>query len=366
MRYHYLDTDRKPVGPLTREELRELYAAGTLQHDTPVRAETEGEWTPLARFWANRFTEEPPGTPGSTTEPPPLVAPANGRAPLKRHILVPWEEVSKMKWLDSRRLLGVAAVGLFPLFVIATFNQIGEFKAAYWAVAFYFSSLWAIFFYFVFPAPHVTVRRSLFCFFGTGIFSISILQLVYYAIAEYTDLLRWAEIPNQVPAQFLLTRWGASIFGIGLPEELCKSLVLFSLWRRHGPTPPQTMLFYGLMAGLGFGIYEGVYFQTGRNLMISGSVGEYYLLNVLRLTALPFIHAIWSGICGYFIGFASQYPSRKKGLILVAISLPTFLHGTYNAAGNPLGSLGVALISVLALNLYLAKSRDFEKVLTEK
>jgi len=28
------------------------------------------------------------------------------------------------------------------------------------------------------------------------------------------------------------------------------------------PIPPQAMLFYGLMAGLGFGIYEGVSYQT--------------------------------------------------------------------------------------------------------
>ena len=45
--------------------------------------------------------------------------------------------------------------------------------------------------------------------------------------------------------------------------------------------------------------------------------------------------------------------------------LPAFLHGTYNAVSmhSTLSSLGVALVSVFALNLYLARSRDFEKVL---
>jgi hypothetical protein len=50
----------------------------------------------------------------------------------------------------------------------------------------------------------------------------------------------------------------------------------------------------------------------------------------------------------------------------VALGLPAFLHGSYNAfSGSALG-LGVALLSVLALNLYLSKSVDFERLLTAR
>jgi hypothetical protein len=50
------------------------------------------------------------------------------------------------------------------------------------------------------------------------------------------------------------------------------------------------------------------------------------------------------------------------------VALPSFLHGTYNlvTATSVLSSLGVALLSVLLLNLYLAKSRDFERALQSK
>jgi RsiW-degrading membrane proteinase PrsW (M82 family) len=127
------------------------------------------------------------------------------------------------------------------------------------------------------------------------------------------------------------------------------------------------MLYYGLMAGLGFGIYEGVNYQERINPLISSGYGDYYIFNVVRLTALPFIHAIWTAIAGYFIGYAYQFPERKRGLVIIAIVMPSFLHGTYNAVSmhSTVSSLGVALVSVFALNLYLAKSRDFEQVLKD-
>ena len=93
---------------------------------------------------------------------------------------------------------------------------------------------------------------------------------------------------------------------------------------------------------------------------------EYYLLNLVRLTTLPFLHAIWTGMAGYFIGFAEQFPERKRGLIIVAIGVPAFLHGSYNTFSAGAVGLIIALVSVLALNLYLAKSVDFEKLLAER
>lgn len=282
-----------------------------------------------------------------------------------------------MRWLDNRRLMGVAAIGLFPLLIIALFTNAGNIRGAYWAMAFYFSALWAVFFYYVFPAPGVTLRNCVICFFGTGLFSVSLLQIFHYGLTMVLSLVMGpqASAEDQPALQQLLmhrfvpTRWAAWILFVGVPEELCKVLALFYLARNHAPFQPQTMMYYGLMAGLGFGIYEGVAYQERANLELGGYyLGNYYILNVVRLTALPFIHAIWTAIAGYFIGFAYQFPERKRGLLIIAVALPAFLHGTYNAVTivSVLSSLGVAMISVFALNLYLAKSRDFERVLQEK
>jgi RsiW-degrading membrane proteinase PrsW (M82 family) len=161
-----------------------------------------------------------------------------------------------------------------------------------------------------------------------------------------------------------------------VPEETCKALVLLFVVKRFKPIPPQAMLFYGLMAGLGFGIYEGVTYQTSHNFRFAINAAgnldsttfaaEYYLLNLIRLTTLPFLHAIWTGMAGYFIGFAAQFPNRKRGLLIVAIGVPALLHGSYNAFGSAALGLVIALVSVLALNLYLAKSVDFERLLAER
>lgn len=362
MQFIILDDSRQTRGPYSREELQQLFESAAIRLDTPVRSLEDVEWIPFGQLLE--------GSAGGAGTPPKLPPRPTTRSfreqanddwrALKRHILVPWREVREMRWMDNRRLIGVAGIGLFPLLIIALFTNSGRIEGAYWAMAFYFSVLWAVFFYYVFPAPGVTIRNCLICFFGTGLFSVSLLQIAYYLIGNYTDLLKWAAPPNPLP-----TRWAGWVFGVGLPEEVCKMLALIYLARNNEPFQPQTMLYYGLMAGLGFGIYEGVEYQRWTNLGIARGVGEYYILNVVRLTALPFIHAIWTAIAGYFIGFAYQYPARKRGLLIIAVACPAFLHGTYNTvtAVSVFSSLGVALVSVFALNLYLAKSRDFERAL---
>jgi len=192
-----------------------------------------------------------------------------------------------------------------------------------------------------------------------------------YHVWPWSVLFQWTQ-----PANAFLLQWLGYVFGVGVPEELCKALVLFFVVRRFKPIPPQAMLFYGLMAGLGFGIYEGVSYQTSYNFRFAVDAAgyrdrttfaaEYYLLNLIRLTTLPFLHAIWTGMAGYFIGFAAQFPGRKRGLLIVAIGVPALLHGSYNAFGSAALGLVIALVSVLALNLYLAKSVDFERLLGER
>ena len=50
----------------------------------------------------------------------------------------------------------------------------------------------------------------------------------------------------------------------------------------------------------------------------------------------------------------------------MAVALPALLHGTYDAVSPTYFKLALALFSLLALTLYLAKSVDFEKALGER
>jgi RsiW-degrading membrane proteinase PrsW (M82 family) len=382
MRYFYHDATSGRAGPFTMEELRQFYFSGAIRPDTFILPEGSETGVMFKEMWSQYVSSTGRGT---TTRPPPLPPPLPERSrpdageesftrragddlrTMLPHLTLPLEELRTFRWLENHKALSIAGIGLLPLIIYAIFGGGAQVGNAFWAMALYFSGLWALFFYFVFPTPQARVRIASLCFFVTGLLAISLLPLLY-RVWPWSVFFQWTR-----PANAFLLQWLGYVVGVGVPEELCKALVLLFVVKRFAPMPPRAMLFYGLMAGLGFGIYEGVSYQTSHNFRFAidaaglrdqtTMAAEYYLLNLVRLTTLPFLHAIWTGMAGYFIGFAAQFPERKRGLWIVALGVPALLHGSYNALGSVALGLVVALISVLALNLYLAKSMDFEKLL---
>jgi RsiW-degrading membrane proteinase PrsW (M82 family) len=384
MRYFYQDSRFARIGPHSLEELRRLHLSGAIQPDTLVLADDGNETAvPLGKLLEQFPVGTPPPLPGGplppphSSHPPPSPDSFTSRAgddlrTMLPHLTLPLEELRTFRWVENKKALAIAGVGLLPLIIYAGFGGRGSsIGNAFWAMALYFSVLWALFFYYVFPTPQARVGIASLCFFATGLVSVGVL-LHLYRVWPLNAIFDWTH-----PSHDFLTQWMGFVFAVGIPEELCKAAILFVVIHRFGPLPPQAMLFYGLMAGLGFGIYEGLTYQTTQNFRVAFDVGvanrsqavfaaEYYLLNLIRLTTLPFLHAIWTGMAGYFIGFAGQFPERKRGLLLVAIGVPAFLHGSYNTFSSGAIALVIALISVLALNLYLAKSVDFEKLLADR
>ncbi|HKX62812.1 MAG TPA: PrsW family glutamic-type intramembrane protease [Verrucomicrobiae bacterium] len=381
MPFYYIDPNRGRVGPFSLEELYSLHRAGVIQMETEVFLIGAGDDTamPFAVLWnmqqaareeneAERSAQTAAAPSRPESERVKSFARRTGRdiREMLPHLMLPLDEFRRFSWIENRRIAAIAAVGLLPLIIYAFFREPSQVGNAFWAMALYFSSLWALFFFYVFPAPEVSVRVSALCFFTTSVVSVSVL-LIVYDFWPLNALVSW------IKSDHWFIRWVGFVLGVGLPEELCKALILVIILRRFGPFQPQTVLFYGLISGLGFGIYEGVKYQTQHNFEFARTAGqpdtlfaaEYYLLNLIRLTTLPFLHAIWTGMAGYFLGFAAQYPERRGGLLLVAIGLPAFLHGSYNAFSASLG-LPIALLSVLALNLYLAKSTEFSHLLKER
>jgi protease PrsW len=378
--YFYDDPELGRLGPFSARDLRRLVLNGAINLETRIVGLGLEDALPVRDVCLRHWPERPPPSTESSAAPPgSIVEPQAPPGPRKEsfteragddlrvllpHLTIPLDELRNFGWLRDRRALAIAAIGLLPLIIYAVFRAPSQVLNAYWAMALYFSSLWALFFYYVFPTPDVRVRLATASFFVTCLVSVSALLLLY-TVWPLNQVNLWIRSDNWLIA------WMGYVFAVGVPEELCKAFVLFVLLRRFGPIRPQALLFYGLMSGLGFGIYEGVKYQTRENFQFaiwtSGQpdayfAAEYYLLNLIRLTTLPFLHAIWTGMAGYFIGFADQFPERRRGLLLVAVGLPALLHGTYNTFGGGAGMF-IALISVLALNLYLAKSVEFERLL---
>src|SRR5947209_17682392 len=84
---------------------------------------------------------------------------------------------------------------------------------------------------------------------------------------------------------------------------------------------------------------------------------------MLRLTSLPFFHAVWAGTSAFLLWFAARAPAARTGFILLAIFVPATFHGLYDAlAGvSTLLSLVVVAASIVLLGVYAASAGLLER-----
>lgn len=387
MAYFLVDSAEKRLGPYQLEELLRLHAAGGL--DAGFRVLQPGDTAPvtLEAFLRASGRRQPLPEPAATPQSPATfqretqgtasLPPRTTTQALRRllpHLMLPFADIRRLPERENLRIMAIAAVGLVPLAVAMLLALNEDIAGIYWGFAIYVSALWALLFYSVFRQPEITLGRSLLCLFGTTILSVALLRWPLRVILPEAAVQAWTQDPSA------LRRWSGYIIGVGVPEELCKMAMLYFLTATR--SRPQAMLFYGLLCGLGFAISEAIAFQWRENLIAAlrqanevraatqseeaamrAFASVYYISNFIRLTSLPFLHAMWSGIAGYFIGWAMHAPRHRLALFLVALGVPAMLHGTYNTLAFSPAGLGVALLSVLALNLYLLKTDDFERLL---
>jgi RsiW-degrading membrane proteinase PrsW (M82 family) len=147
---------------------------------------------------------------------------------------------------------------------------------------------------------------------------------------------------------------------VGVFEEFVKIIPVYFLLRKNKePLVPQTVVFYGLMSGIGFGVFEGVIYQLTVNSKLNYELS--FFMNIARLTCLPFLHSIWSGISAYFLAFAFLYPKNRNALWFLAIFIPALLHGLYDTLGWTIPGLFVSYIGVPLLVIYLKNAKEFQK-----
>ena len=262
--------------------------------------------------------------------------------------IFPKEDMTKRSWLEDKRLLVLAIVGL-SLSVLMML-PVGGYLVFY-AVSLYFAVIWGIFFYYFFRTRQVRVGTTVSVFFLT--------QLAVFIIFSGLNRLNFFYAFTNIAFPFNILGF---VLGVGLTEEFVKMLPLLFLVRRaREPLLPQTLVYYGLMSGIAFGVFEGVQYQTTINTQADYTTA--FLLNIARLTSLPFLHALWGGICGYFVGFANLYPRYRKSLYVLALTIPAVLHGLYDSFAGVAYfiSLLIAFGSVLALLTYLSKSNHFRE-----
>lgn len=257
--------------------------------------------------------------------------------------IYPKDDMRRHNLFEDKRLLTLAIVGLSLSFIMLL--PIGGYLVFY-VVSLYFATVWGLFFYYMFRTRQVSLSTTIYTFFLT--------QLGVFVIFSGLNNLNFFYIFTH--AEFPLSIVGY-ILGVGLTEEFAKQVPLYILERNsREPMLPQTMVYYGLIAGIAFGVFEGVQYQTTINIQADYTTA--FVLNIARLTSLPFLHALWCGIGGYFVGMAGLYPRYRKALYTFALIIPATLHGLYDSFAGVMYivSLVVAVFSVLLLMAYLRRS----------
>jgi RsiW-degrading membrane proteinase PrsW (M82 family) len=262
-----------------------------------------------------------------------------------------WKEIRK----DSR-LLWLALLGLAPAFLIRFFSAVPF--VTFYVISLYFSIIWGLFFFYFFKTPQIRTKTTIALFF--------ILQLCVFVV---WDILCLPALPGinllygLTESHSFIFRLTGFIFGVGLLEEAVKAVPLFLiLYRAKEPYIPQSLVFYGLMSGIAFGVFEGVQYQMTINTQLD--YANAFFMNVARLTSLPFLHAIWAGMAGYFIAFAHLYPKYRLSLYFLALFIPAVIHGLYDALGWSILGLLLTLTSVILLMSYLKQGVNYQSKLS--
>jgi RsiW-degrading membrane proteinase PrsW (M82 family) len=235
-------------------------------------------------------------------------------------------------------LPSIALVILGPNPSASTFDHVAWIFAAYFAVA------WLLLLGVIIRPEHVT-RPML-------------VLVTVIALATQVPLAITLEVDLRAETAGL----GASIWSVGLPEELAKAIpvlavaLIYRLWGRRGLTP-KDYLFLGAVSGLVFGASEVVHYFTVNGLaafyltvqsalpsiqqlilaghsapdsvfaVLIGPVRYFVLDFVWRFLTDPITHACWAGLTGYFIGLAATGRHKWYTVSWIGLVIAAILHG---------------------------------------
>ena len=217
----------------------------------------------------------------------------------------------------------------------------------------YFASIWAIILYKIIATKQTDLRIILIISIATVIVSGILITLFHQSSI-------WSVFKNLIDSNNLIFKFFAMLFGVAIIEEALKQVFVYVILIRDKKVIlPRTAILYGMIAGLAFGIFEGIEYQMTLNKTFTMDVN--YFTNIIRLTSLPFFHAIWAGVGAYFISLSFIELKYKYSFRLMGLFIPALLHALYNTFGlNTFGlnvfGIAIVILSTILLTVYLTKS----------
>ncbi|MDC1505828.1 PrsW family glutamic-type intramembrane protease [Winogradskyella sp.] len=212
----------------------------------------------------------------------------------------------------------------------------------------YFASIWVLILYKIIATKQTDLKIILTISITTILASIFSLELFHQ-----TSI--WSVFEKLIYSNNIISKFFAMLFGVAILEETLKQLFVYvTIIRVKKVILPRTAILYGMIAGLSFGIFEGIEYQM--NLNKSFSVDVNYFTNIIRITSLPFFHAIWAGIGAYFISLSFIELKYKYSFRIMGLFIPALLHALYNTFGLNVFGIAIIILSSILLTVYLTKS----------
>jgi len=156
----------------------------------------------------------------------------------------------------------------------------------------------------------------------------------------------------------------SSLFIVAPVEELLKFFIVKEkIYHHKAFDEPIDGVIYAVVAALGFASLENilVIFSEGHNAII------------LRFATATLMHAITSGIVGYYLGLLKfgqeqrKYSkAKKRNFIIQGLVIATLLHGLYNIVASTNTSLTIILIASIIIIMYFMLSRGIKELKTIK
>lgn len=148
-------------------------------------------------------------------------------------------------------------------------------------------------------------------------------------------------------------------------EECLKyAVVRFSVLKNSAFDEPLDAMLYMIIASLGFAAVENLLliFQQPFN-----SFDRVISLSAMRFISATFIHALCSGIVGYWLAKSIREPQKKFRLLAKGLALAIFFHACYNfliwivdsSQNNTLVFIPLSMIFILISLMSIAVSYNF-------
>jgi len=170
---------------------------------------------------------------------------------------------------------------------------------------------------------------------------LSTLPTIFFGIA-FLEIFRWLNIPP--PYLIILNTFVAVAF----IEEMMKFWVVRDKVLSHPEfDEPVDAVIYMIIAGLGFAAAENILVLFGLGLPVF--LPEVLEIAALRFLTATFLHALCSGIIGYFLALGIFETKKRLELISLGLLIGTILHGVYNFAILEIGEVLSLLIPLAIL-----------------